>query len=319
VIATVLHLQRSLGPHILQVEYIWMTRMLPLVRGQVLKVVDTHDVFSSIAQKVRLFGIRDVIVEPHEEAARLCRADLAIAIQDDERAELRRLAPTLPIVTAGVDFDVTHERSETRTQIAGRVLYVASDNARNRKGLEDFVRLAWPRIHQRVPDAELFVAGSVSRAMTGRDVPGVRVLGLVDDLTARYQEASLVINPVVAGTGLKIKMLEALCHLRPIVTWPAGVDGLDPSLTALCHVASDWYAFAEQVIRALTTRAHAGFTAEERAVVARLVSPEHVYASLDAAFRASLEPARPSAPPRGRMLAAGRTAATPLVMANAHD
>ncbi len=91
VIATVLYLQRSLGPHILQVEHIWMMRLLPLVRGQALKVVDTHDVFSSIAQKVRLFGIRDVIVEPHEEAARLCRADLAIAIQDDEKAELHRL------------------------------------------------------------------------------------------------------------------------------------------------------------------------------------------------------------------------------------
>jgi hypothetical protein len=330
VIATVLHLQRSLGPHILQVEYIWMTRLLPLVRGQVLKVVDTHDVFSSIAQKVRLFGIRDVIIEPHEEAARLSRADLAIAIQDDEKAELRRLAPSLPIVTAGVDFDVIGETGpgETRIPIAGRILYVASDNARNRKGLEDFVRLAWPRIHQRVPHAELFVAGSVSRAMTGRDVPGVRVLGLVDDLTACYQEAALVINPVVAGTGLKIKMLEALCHLRPIVTWPAGVDGLDPALAELCHVASDWYAFSEQVVRVLTTRAHAGFSAEERAVIARLVSPEHVYAPLDAAFRARVEPSRqaPHAPhalhgphgPHGR-LPAGRATALSMVGANAGD
>jgi hypothetical protein len=297
VISTVLHLQRSLGPHILQVEYIWMTRLLPLVRGQVLKVVDTHDVFSSIAQKVRLFGVRDVIIEPDEEAARLGRADLAIAIQDDERAELRRLAPSLPIVTAGVDFDVmgetrTSEMRPAAAPTAGQILYVASDNARNRKGLEDFVRLAWPRIYQRVPHAELMVVGSVAKAMSGRDVPGVRVLGLVDDLTARYREAALVINPVVAGTGLKIKMLEALCHLRPIVTWPAGVDGLDPELAALCHVASDWYAFSEQVIRVLTTRTHTGFTAAERAAIARLVSPEHVYASLDAVFSAYVEPSR---------------------------
>jgi hypothetical protein len=269
-----------------------------------LKVVDTHDVFSSIAQKVRLFGVRDVLIEPDEEAARLGRADLAIAIQDDERAELRRLAPSLPIVTAGVDFDVMGEArtpgatpattQATTAQTAGQILYVASDNARNRKGLEDFVRLAWPRIYQRVPHAELMVVGSVAKAMSGRDVPGVRVLGLVDDLTARYREASLVINPVVAGTGLKIKMLEALCHLRPIVTWPAGVDGLDPELAALCHVASDWYAFSEQVIRVLTTRNHTGFTAAERAAVARLVSAEHVYAALDAVFSAYIEPSRPA-------------------------
>ena len=152
------------------------------------------------------------------------------------------------------------------------------------------------------------------------------MLGLVDDLTARYQESELVINPVVAGTGLKIKMLEALCHLRPIVTWPAGVDGLDPALSALCYVASDWYAFSEQVIRALT-RPHAGFTADERAVIARLVSPEHVYASLDAAFRASVESSRHTAAtaPHGRLTAgrvsgiAERSAALTMVGANAGD
>jgi hypothetical protein len=47
-IATVLHVQQALGPHILQVEYIWMTRFLPRVRADVLKVIDTIDVFSSI-------------------------------------------------------------------------------------------------------------------------------------------------------------------------------------------------------------------------------------------------------------------------------
>jgi len=293
-ISTVLHLQRALGPHILQVEYIWMTRLLPLVRGHVLKVIDTHDVLSSIQQKVSMFGVRDVIIEPHQEAERLRRADLAIAIQDDERAELKQLAPSVPVITAGVDFDIVDVR---RAPIDGQMLFVASDNARNRKGLEDFVRLAWPRIHQRVPHAELVVVGSVAKALDGSDVPGVRALGQVDDLTARYQEAALVINPVVAGTGLKIKILEALSHLRPIVTWPAGVDGLDPKLAAFCVVARDWYGFSEQVIRVLTGAARAGFTAAERAVIAQLVSPEHVYASVDAAFRSFFEPQPAAAEP----------------------
>ena len=55
----------------LQVEYIWMTRLLPLVRADVLKVIDTHDVFSSIERKVRMFGVRDVVVDAREEAERL--------------------------------------------------------------------------------------------------------------------------------------------------------------------------------------------------------------------------------------------------------
>jgi hypothetical protein len=297
VIATVLHLQRWLGPHVLQVEYIWMTRLLPLVRAEVLKVVDTIDVFSSIDRKVGMFGVRDVTVKPGEEAERLRRGDLIVAIQDEERQEVQRLAPGIPVVTAGVDFDVV---ADAAGSIDGRILFIASGNPRNCKGLTDFVRLAWPRIRRRVPEAELVVAGAVAAAVAGRPVPGLKVAGAVQDVAPLYREAALVINPVVAGTGVKVKTLEALCHLRPIVTWPAGVDGLDQRLSARCVVARDWYAFGNAVVDALTTRDGGRFTDDDRALIAELLSPETTYAGLDHAYRAFFERhhSSPAAGPR---------------------
>jgi hypothetical protein len=309
-VSTVLHLQRSLGRHILQVEYVWMSRLLPLVRGDVLKVIDTHDVLSSIAEKVGMFGVRDVALEPHQEAERLRRADLAIAIQDDEREELLRLAPSVPVITAGVDFDMASGdmASGGSGPVPEQLLFVASNNARNRKGLEDFIRLAWPRIRQQSPSAELVVAGTVARALDGRTVAGVTALGPVDDLTVRYQQAALVINPVVAGTGLKIKILEALCHLRPVVTWPAGLDGVDPKLASFCLVARDWYEFSNHVIHVLTRSPGEGLTAADHATIGELVSPERVYASLDAAFRTFFAPRRPVVQPAGSATRASASA-----------
>ena len=285
-IATVLHLQQWLGPHVLQVEYIWMTRLLRLVRADVLKVIDTHDVFSSIEQKVRMFGVRDIVVDPREEAERLRRGDLIIAIQEEERRELQRLAPGVPVVTAGVDFDVV---ADAAGSIAGRILFVASSNPRNCKGLTDFIRLAWPRIRRRVPEAELVIVGGVGKAVAGRPVAGLTVAGPVEDVAPLYREAALVINPVVAGTGAKIKTIEALCHLRPIVTWPAGIDGLDPRLAARCIVARDWYEFSNAVVDALTQRGGRQYTDDDRAVVAELVSPESTYAALDSVYRTFFE------------------------------
>ena len=109
----------------------------------------------------------------------------------------------------------------------GRILFIASGNPRNCKGLTDFVRLAWPRIRRRVLTPSSWSAG-VGVAVAGRPGARLTVAGAVDDVAPLYREAALVINLVVAGTGAKIKTIEALCHLRPIVTRPSGIDGLDP-------------------------------------------------------------------------------------------
>jgi len=285
VIATVLHLQQWLGPHVLQVEYIWMSRLLPFVRPDVLKVIDTVDVFSSIDRKVSAFGVRDVAIDPRDEAERLRQADLLIAIQHEECEELQRLAPGISVLTAGVDFDVVPDAVGS---IAGRIVFVASGNPRNRKGLLDFIRLAWPRVRRDAPDAELIVVGGVAEALAGRAVPGVSITGAVDDVAPLYRDAALVINPAVAGTGAKIKTIEALCHLRPLVTWPAGIDGLDPGLASRCIVVRDWYAFGKAVVDVLTGR-DVRLLESDRDAIAALVSPETTYAALDCAYRSFFE------------------------------
>src|SRR5262249_2114295 len=159
---------------------IWMTRALPLMsgKGRALKVVDTHDVFSTREKKVVHFGVDGWHVSPKEEARRLRRADLILAIQDEEREELQKLVPDMPVIAAGVDFDVA---DATSTPSGRRILYVASDNPMNRKGVEDFLRFAWPKIVREVPDAELLVAGKIGQTIT-RSIPGVVLLGAVDDL-----------------------------------------------------------------------------------------------------------------------------------------
>ena len=284
-ITAALRLHQVLHPCILLTEYIWMSRILPLVTGDGLKVIDTHDVYSTKREKVLQFGVDHLHVEAHEEAKRLRSADLILAIQEEERKELQKIVPGKRVVIAGVDFDVVENPG---TPSGRRVLYIASDNPMNRKGLSDFLRFAWPHIRRDVPDAELLVAGSVSRALDG-DVWGVIRLGVVDDLGPLYAQARVVINPAVAGTGLKVKTLEALGHLRPIVTWPNGTDGFSPELAAFCVTVHDWYEFSRRVAGLLAVEEAFLFTKAERDTIVRLTSPATVYGPMTQAFEALLE------------------------------
>jgi len=279
-------LQEVVRPQAVISNYVFMSRFLPMLDGPVLKIIDTHDVFSTKSSKVVRFGIHDdLVLTTRDEAGLLRRADLIVAIQPEEREELRKIAPDRPIVTAGVDFDLlAGAGAQPRDPV---VLCVASGNALNVKGARDFLALAWPLIRRQVPDARMRIVGPVCDSLE-EGFEGVELLGRVDGLDELYAGASVVVNPAVAGTGLKIKTLEALSHLRPIVVWPSGIEGLPAVARRFCVVANDWYDFARRVAQELV-----GDRAEElmkhREEIGRQLSADFVYAELGAAIAAGIQ------------------------------
>ena len=146
-------------------------------------------------------------------------------------------------------------------------------------GLRDFLKFAWPEIRSAVPDARLAVAGSVGAAVPDY-AQGVDVLGHIDDLDPLYLRARVVVNPAAAGTGLKIKTVEALSRLRPIVTWPNGLEGLPAEMAELVPPAQDWFDFAERVITWLRAETPA-FDAATAASIRHMLSADHVYGELE--------------------------------------
>jgi glycosyltransferase involved in cell wall biosynthesis len=145
--------------------------------------------------------------------------------------------------------------------------------------LRDFLRFAWPTVRQCVPTAVLRVAGGIGRGVPPGS-PGVEVLGHVQDLAAEYVNARVAINPTVAGTGLKIKTVEALAHTTPVVGWPHSRDGLSARLTPFVFEARDWHDFAAAVCRGLE-EPHCPFDATAVHVIRDELSGGNVYRALD--------------------------------------
>ncbi len=273
---TTLRLQSTLKPAALIVDYVWMSRVLPLVDRDILRIIDSLDVFSTRRDKVVALGISDWDVPPDQEARRLSRADLVLAIQDGEGKALQQLVPQSPVITVGVDFEVV---PPTRPPRQPHVLIVGSGNPMNRRGLGDFLRFAWPAVLADVPDARLIVAGPVSTFVPD-DAPQVESIGPVEDLAPLYADARVVINPAAAGTGLKIKTVEALAHFRPIVTWPAGLEGVPDTIQLAMPPAGDWLEFADQVVRHLASDAPA-LEAAVQTAIRDFLSSDTAYSALD--------------------------------------
>jgi succinoglycan biosynthesis protein ExoO len=89
-----------------------------------------------------------------------------------------------------------------------------------------FFQEIWPAVRAARPKARLKVAGSVDRAL-GPAPEGASFLGVVDDLAPLYREAGVVISPLYTGSGLKIKLIEALAAGKAVVGTPVTAQGVE--------------------------------------------------------------------------------------------
>lgn len=86
------------------------------------------------------------------------------------------------------------------------------------------------------------------------DCPGIELLDGADDLAMCYYSADIVLVPVFAGGGTKLKTLEALAYARPIVSTSEGVRGLGLEAGRDYLPAETVREFADAVIRLAGSR-----------------------------------------------------------------
>jgi glycosyltransferase involved in cell wall biosynthesis len=273
---------KKYSPRVVIAEYVFATPCLREVPSGVLKVVDTHDLLSKRDPKESIY------CSAEEERDYLLNADVVIAIQDIEAEQFRTLVPERKVVTVGIDFDVVRG-GNTGGECKNTVMVVGSNYPANIEGLKAFCEYAWPIVCKKNPRAELLVAGKIGDAIIS-NIPQVKVLGWVDDLQALYRQSSVVINPTMTGTGLKIKTVEALCNGKPLVATQNAVEGLVFEGEAPCMVYDNWPEFAGAVIFLLESDERRLALHESALRYARdQFAGSKVYAQLEAILRSQVQ------------------------------
>jgi glycosyltransferase involved in cell wall biosynthesis len=291
-VALVSRLTRKYRPEAVIVEYIFSAPVFAAVPAGTLKIIDTIDVFSRKKDQVLSYGIADPLAcSEQEERRTLLQADVVVAIQSREAGLLKDLVPEREVILAGMDLDVVSELREADV-VPNNIVVVASDNALNVHGLNAFLDDCWPLIKRAHPKAILHVVGKVGDACRVED-SAIRFSGWVDDLDLIYREASVIINPTVAGTGLKIKSVQALAHGKPLVAWPNGIEGLNYVGQPPYRECHSWQEFAEAVVLLLKSdiERHA-LAARALAYATREFGADKVYASLHACLEGERSSAR---------------------------
>ncbi|WP_017445387.1 glycosyltransferase [Gayadomonas joobiniege] len=86
--------------------------------------------------------------------------------------------------------------------------------------------------------SELHVIGNIKGFDTSQFSSKIKFLGFVDDLNAKVCEFDCYFSPIVSGTGIKTKNVEASILGMPILTTEVGVEGTN--LEKYCYVQKSW-------------------------------------------------------------------------------
>ena len=192
------------------------------------------------------------------EAEACASADLTIAVSDDDKRRLEALAPGIKAVTIATGVDTTYFAPDGHRERPAHLVFSGSmDWHPNEDAVVHFVHETLPRIRAAAPDITFTIVGRNPGARV-RDLashPGVVVTGTVDDVRPWLGEASVYVVPLRAGSGTRLKILEALAMGKAVVSTTVGAEGL-PFESGREFVAADGCEpFADAVVGLLRDKA----------------------------------------------------------------
>jgi sugar transferase (PEP-CTERM/EpsH1 system associated) len=199
----------------------------------------------------RLYARREHAKRRQEEIAACGRVDAVLAVSEHDAEVLRGLAPCsrVEVVPNGVDLERVRPAALAE-RAPGAVFVGKMDYRPNVDGVRWFCRLVLPRVRERLRGFSFTIVGAdpVPSVRALERLDGVTVTGRVADPLPYLRKSTAAVVPLRAGSGTRLKILEALAAGCPVVSTTIGAEGLAVRDGTHLLLADDPEAFAGGVL-----------------------------------------------------------------------
>ncbi|HEY4364313.1 MAG TPA: glycosyltransferase [Bryobacteraceae bacterium] len=249
---------------VLQLEYTVLGQYAGQYR-QIPSLLFEHDVyFQSIARRLPFMTNAIEKAQARWEYLRALRYELRLLPKMDRvqvctRDNAEYLESFLPELRgkidsdnrAGIDTGAYDFRAEGREPFT--LLFLGSfRHLPNTEALNWFVGNVWGRVLAKEPRARLVVIGSdppPRHSLPEGD--GIELIGFVEDVMEPLRKYAVFVCPILSGSGVRVKLLEAFAAGIPVVSTRLGAEGLASVDGEFCALADEAELFAEHVLELL--------------------------------------------------------------------
>ncbi|WP_010137036.1 glycosyltransferase [Ochrovirga pacifica] len=236
-------------------------------------LVDTHDFLTSQLQHKKKFDLGKGFAK---EMRLLALSDVIWAISDEENYLFSQFTNTKVItIPHGAKKQIVGKK-----EIAYDLFYVASNNPHNLASAQWFFEKVYPLLD---PNLRIAVVGRVNQVIEKKS--NITKIDFTEDLSVYYQKSKIALCPMLSGTGLKIKVVEALSYGIPVVGNVRAVDGLPNKINNGCWVATSVTSFANAIEQLLLQpHLYTKYSADAIQLFDSYFSEERVFEKLDEQF-----------------------------------
>lgn len=180
----------------------------------------------------KLTGNRPLLVAALQDQAAerdvVAAADGAFATTDEDLDELRALVADAQVYRLPA-VEVAVRPEDARRPRSGIVFLGFLRMPENEIAVQRLVDGVWPRVEAELGPTPLTVIGADPPewlVKAARNQPGLAVTGHLTDVQQALHTAAVFVVPLIGGSGVKTKVLQAVAHHVPVVATTDGLRGV---------------------------------------------------------------------------------------------
>ncbi len=236
-----LRLLRKGNFDIVQLETLYLAPYIPIIRkhSDAMIVMRAHNVESEIWSRIaentswgpKKWYLNLLTQKLREyEMTQLSRYDMLVPISNRDLETFKSWQPlsNAAVIPVGIDTEDYRPNYGSFSKPLTMAFIGSLDWMPNQEGLKWFLNQVWPKLHKRFPKLVFHIAGRNTPDWIKRiNQRNVVVHGEVKDASEFINRHSVMVVPLLSGSGMRVKILEGMALGKVVITTRLGLEGID--------------------------------------------------------------------------------------------
>jgi glycosyltransferase involved in cell wall biosynthesis len=163
------------------------------------------------------------------EKEQLNKADAITTVTENDAQVFREMGCTKPIGVFPLGIHIMQDHVAQAAPEIPSIFHIGSmEWLPNREAVMWFIKQVWNEASVKHPDLNLYIAGrGMPESFKKIEASNLHMIGEVEDAAEFMQQKQIMIVPLFSGSGIRVKILEAMAMGKAIISTTLGAQGIE--------------------------------------------------------------------------------------------